>query len=188
MARTGIKLARKLRMSKTEIALAVALGAAAGLFVFSRTETGAAVIGDTVEKVVSTVRGIRNNNPGNIRRSGEAWQGLSPTQTDSAFFQFQSMAYGVRAMVKILRNYSTRYGLNTVQGIINRWAPPSENNTRAYVQSVADSLGVGANDALDLYDVSTVAGLVRAIVNHENGRIPALLVTDADIRQGIELA
>lgn len=182
-------------MKNGEIALYVALGGAVGWFVFSRTEAGqqanaaiAETVGDTVNKAISAVRGIRNNNPGNIRKSGEAWQGLSATQTDNAFFQFQSMAYGVRAMVKILRNYSTRYGLNTVQGIINRWAPPNENDTGAYVNAVAAAVGVTSAQALNLDDQSTMFALVRAIIKHENGAMPALLVTDASVWQGIQLA
>lgn len=175
--------------------LYVALGAAVGWFVFSRTEQGQATnaaiadsVGETVGSIISAVRGIRNNNPGNIRKSAEKWQGLSDTQTDSAFFQFVSMPYGVRAMVKILRNYSTRYGLNNVQDIINRWAPPVENNTSAYVNAVASALGVTPTQFLNLDNADTMFTLVRAIVSHENGRIPGLLVTDSAIWQGIQLA
>lgn len=175
-------------MQTREILLLLGLGGAVGLFLFSRTETGSAVIGDTVKKVVSTVRGIRNNNPGNIRKSGEAWQGLMDTQTDASFFQFKSMPYGVRAMVKILRNYSTKYGLDTARGIINRWAPPTENNTDAYVSAVSNAMGAGPDNYLNLDDANTVFNLVRAIIKHENGAAPALLVTDSAVWQGIQLA
>ncbi len=182
-------------MNNREIALYVALGGAVGWFLFSRTEAGqqvnvgiAETVGDTVNKVTSAVRGIRNNNPGNIRKSPEAWQGLSPTQTDSAFFQFQSMPYGVRAMVKILRNYSTKYGLDNVQGIINRWAPANENDTGAYVAAVARALEVSPTQTLNLDNADTMFTLVRAIISHENGRIPGMLVADSAIWQGIQLA
>lgn len=175
--------------------LFVALGGAVGYYLFSRTEAGQATnaaisdaVGETVNTITSAVRGIRNNNPGNIRKSAEAWQGLAPEQTDSAFFQFVSMPYGVRAMVKILRNYSTRYGLNTVQGIINRWAPPVENNTSAYVNAVAGALQVSPTAPLNLDNADTIFTLVRAIISHENGRIPGMLVTDSAIWQGIQLA
>ena len=175
--------------------LLVALGGVVGLWVFSRTETGQAAIssasdtvGETVGTIISAVRGIRNNNPGNIRKSAEKWQGLAPEQTDSAFFQFVSMPYGIRAMTKILRNYSTRYGLNTVQDIINRWAPPVENNTDAYVDAVARAVGVQPTQFLNLDNADTMFALVRAIIAHENGKVPALLITDSQVWQGIQLA
>ena len=67
-------------------------------------------------------RGIRNNNPGNLRISGNAWQGKIPTSqnTDGAFEQFSYYVYGVRAMIKLIGNDHTNYGLNTVAQIINR--------------------------------------------------------------------
>lgn len=182
-------------MAKWEITLLVAFGAALVALLSSRTNRGEAAvsdavdtIGETVDKVVSAVRGIRNNNPGNIRKSAEKWQGLAADQTDAAFFRFVSMEYGVRAMVKILRNYSTRYGLNTVAGIINRWAPPVENNTSAYVAQVARAVGVSAGERIDLDDANTMFELVRAIIAHENGRVAAALISDATVWQGIELA
>lgn len=142
----------------------------------------------SVETVISSVRGIRNNNPGNIRKSTESWQGLAGDQTDSAFFQFESMAYGVRAMAKILRNYSIKYGLDTIAQIIGRWAPPNENDTGAYTHAVAGRLNTTTTARIDTSDANTMFELVRAIIAHENGSVPALLVSDAVVWQGIELA
>lgn len=181
------------------ILLGVGLGGALALFLYSRTQSGgraisesvgtvADTVGETVDKVISAVRGIRNNNPGNIRKSAEKWQGLAAEQNDSSFFQFASMPYGIRAIVKILRNYSTKYGLNTVRDIINRWAPPVENNTSAYVRYVAGMVGVSATDDINLDDAETMFLLVRAIMAQENGRAPALLISDSAVWQGIELA
>lgn len=116
-------------------------------------------------------RGIRNNNPGNIRRSADPWQGLSDTQTDPAFFQFTAPVYGIRALARVLKTYRDRHGLTTVQGIIGRWAPTNENNTGAYVQAVASSMGVAPNVPL-AWDAGTVRALVAAIIHHENGRQP----------------
>ena len=72
------------------------------------------------------MRGIRNNNPGNIRW-GSAWQGLKVDgkEQDKDFCVFIAPEYGIRAMCKILLNYSRLYKINTVAGIIHRWAPPS---------------------------------------------------------------
>lgn len=141
----------------------------------------------SVPVLASIARGIRNNNPGNIRH-GSPWQGMAAVQSDPAFIQFESMPYGVRAMVLLLRTYSRRYGLNTPAGIISRWAPPSENATGAYALAVARALGVSINTPLDVEDPATVAALVRAIARHENGAVASLLLTDAAIAQGVALA
>lgn len=83
-----------------------------------------------------TTRGLRNNNPFNIKR-GEKWQGAVPAglETDKVFVQFTDISYGVRAAIKILRSYQ-RQGMVSVASIINRWAPPSENNTNGYVSFI----------------------------------------------------
>ena len=81
-------------------------------------------------------RGLRNNNPLNIRRNNTKWQGLSVTQTDKSFFQFKTMAYGYRAAFKTLQTYIfNKYDTdkdgtaNELEDVIMRWAPPCENNT-----------------------------------------------------------
>lgn len=127
----------------------------------------------------SLPRGIRNNNPGNIRKSGDAWQGLADIQPDTEFFSFADPVYGIRALAKILRNYRDRYGLNTVQGIINRWAPPVENNTDAYVRMVANKVGVAPAEPLT-WDAGQMRRLVSAIIQHENGQQPYSMATIAD--------
>lgn len=115
-------------------------------------------------------RGERNNNPGNIRISSTAWQG-KVIGKDTAFETFATAADGIRAMAKLLRNYQVIYGLNTVRRIIGRWAPSSENNTSAYVAAVAAALGVGPDQAIDLANDAVLAALVRAVIQHENGRV-----------------
>lgn len=88
-------------------------------------------------------RGIRNNNPGNIRH-GANWHGLNPDgrKIDPAFCVFTTSVAGIRALAKVLINYKRIHGLNTVRQIISRYAPPNENQTTAYIQSVAKQLGV----------------------------------------------
>lgn len=127
-------------------------------------------------------RGIRNNNPGNIRH-GDNWQGLSAEQLDSDFCTFTTPEYGIRAMCKILLNYERRHGLNTVRGIISRWAPPVENNTESYVQSVARALNVDADKEIKVDDYLDY--LVPAIIRHENGQQP---YSPEVIRMGINMA
>ena len=94
-------------------------------------------------------RGIRNNNPLNIRRSADKWQGLKAQQEDREFFQFSSMAYGWRAAFRLLcHTYYGKYKLRTIRAIINRWAPPKENNTLYYIRSVAERTGISADKEL----------------------------------------
>lgn len=118
-------------------------------------------------------RGIRNNNPGNIRW-GDDWRGLVPDaqRTDKSFCQFTSPEYGIRAMIVILRNYQRKRGLKTVADIINRWAPPVENNTLAYINSVAKSVGVDPDQVIDVMDSRVMIPLLEAIITHENGVQP----------------
>jgi hypothetical protein len=140
-------------------------------------------------------RGIRNNNPGNIRWSNDQWKGLIPKDqaSDKSFCVFRSPEYGIRAMVRIIRNYTKYAGIpgvgnskiDTVREVISRWAPPNENNTEAYIQSVANKLGVSANAPIDVFDNATMVVLLKAIIAHENGQQP---YTDAQLMAGINLA
>ena len=90
-----------------------------------------------------TPRGIRNNNPLNIRRSRDKWKGLKAEQTDAAFCQFETMEYGWRAAFWLLtRTYYHKYRLFTIRAIIQKWAPPHENNTGAYIANVSKLTGI----------------------------------------------
>ncbi|MDF2861335.1 MAG: hypothetical protein K0S02_1607 [Achromobacter mucicolens] len=115
-------------------------------------------------------RGIRNNNPGNIQK-GVGFAG-EVEGNDSRFATFESPEAGIRATARNLLTYQRQHGLDTVQDIVNRWAPPSENDTNAYVQEVARALGVDAGERLDLSDPSTLERLTTAIIRHENGMQP----------------
>lgn len=133
-------------------------------------------------------RGIRNCNPGNIRLSNTQWRGASPTQTDTNFVQFVSMDYGLRAIAKILMAYHTIHGVDTIRGIINKWAPPIENLTGAYVRDVASRAGIAADAALT-FDAPTLVKLVQAICDHECGAANvALYITPAQFTAGVALA
>jgi hypothetical protein len=132
-------------------------------------------------------RGVRNNNPGNIRHArGVRWQGASPTQPDSEFVNFVSAEMGVRALVRTLLTYFKQHRLDTVRGIISRWAPPVGDrngpapgggytqNTAGYIAVVCRELSkatgepVTADQRLDLDTVSIMRPLVVAIIAHEN--------------------
>ena len=100
-------------------------------------------------------RGIRNNNPLNIRLSSDKWQGQRPPSPrrgvggEAEFCQFESMAYGWRAAFVILcKTYYGKYKLKTIRALITRWAPPKENNTEAYIRHVSDYAGIGPDKVL----------------------------------------
>ncbi len=131
-------------------------------------------------------RGIRNNNPGNIRW-GDNWQGLKKDgkQQDSSFCVFTNAVYGIRALAKVLKNYQRLYGLNTPRKIINRYAPPNENQTLAYINSVAQQLGMTPDTEVNLTETGVLTVFIKAIIRHENGIQP---YKDETIQKGIELS
>lgn len=100
-----------------------------------------------------STRGIRNNNPANIRR-GCKWKGLAEKQTDKEFCQFTTMTWGVRALLVTLRTYVVKHHLHTVREIITRWAPPSDgNNTEAYIKFVEKEINeIDAPISLKLHE------------------------------------
>lgn len=129
-------------------------------------------------------RGIRNNNPGNIRH-GDKWQGLADKQTDAAFCVFKAPEWGIRALVKILRNYQTKHGLKTVESIINRFAPQIENDTSSYILSVCQVLNVKPRDVIDVFEPGIMINLLKAVIRHENGIQP---YSDELLKKSLELA
>lgn len=130
-------------------------------------------------------RGIRNNNPGNIRKSKDPWQGLAERQTDAAFFVFKSPVYGIRALARVLIAYQDKKKLRTIRDIIGRWAPQTENDTNAYIISVADATGFSQDQILDMHRFDHLKPLVEAIIHHENGQQP---YTDTEITKALVLA
>lgn len=124
-------------------------------------------------------RGIRNNNPLNIR-IGNTWLGEVSNPTDSEFEQFVSPKYGIRAAFCILRRYIRRYGRNTVEKICSAWAPSSENNTSAYISFVASRANLLPDAPLLYEDRVTMCKLVQAMAFQECGReIPIEFIQSA---------
>jgi len=130
-------------------------------------------------------RGIRNNNPGNIRRSATKWQGLANVQGDPDFCTFTAPKWGLRAIARLMLTYSNQHGLQTIRGLVGRWAPESENNTPAYVTAVALGVGVDPDADIDVDQASVMLPLVKAIILHENGENP---FADAMILEAVHLA
>lgn len=144
-------------------------------------------------------RGIRNCNPGNIRHAkGVRWQGQAALQGDTAFVQYGSPRWGIRAIARVLITYQDKRRaadgsrIDSVREIIERWAPASENNTDSYAMAVARALGVAPDDeTLDVYDYGTMRALVLAIIRHENGQGPlpgGLWYGEAIIADGLQQA
>lgn len=115
------------------------------------------------------MRGLRNNNPGNIRKSKTVWQGEVVPSTDRSFKQFKSMPYGYRAMIKLLQNYSRLNGCHTLRTMISRWAPPSENDTRSYISTVSKLTGIDPDKQINVDDRRTMCNLAAAMSYVENG-------------------
>ena len=100
-------------------------------------------------------RGVRNNNPGNIRNSErKEWMGEvnSHLRSDQSFEEFETMGHGIRAMMKLLLNYQKTLGLRTTRELVSRWAPHSENDTGSYVRSVCKETQIPSDYPIDLTD------------------------------------
>jgi hypothetical protein len=117
-------------------------------------------------------RGLRNNNPGNIRiNDSNAWRGKihRSENTDGEFEQFETFRYGVRAMIRLLKNY-VKGGHDTVEKIISRYAPPSENHSDQYISWVTDKIGYPKDSVISLMDQSLLLRLTQAIAHYETGK------------------
>jgi hypothetical protein len=132
---------------------------------------------------MSIPRGLRNNNPGNIRKNSTKWQGLSDKQTDKAFFQFIGIEWGYRALIRTLQTYRNKYGCQTIADFIRRWAPENENNTSAYITRVCREMQVPSTYVPDIKDKATMCAFAAAISQVENAT-PAVM---EDIERGLKL-
>ena len=133
---------------------------------------------------VTVPRGLRNNNPGNLRH-GDKWEGLAKDQSDPAFATFISPIYGIRAMAIVLRNYQRKHKCKTLADFIRRWAPPNENDTTSYIAAVARECALTPSAKIDVDDADVMAPLIAAIIRHENGKQP---YTDLQIRAALNAA
>ena len=114
-------------------------------------------------------RGIRNNNPLNIRKSAQPWRGKITPGSDAEFEQFVSFEYGARAAFVIIRTYIKKYRCDTPAKIIQRWAPPSENNTNAYIANVTRISGLPSDKRLVFSEKNKICRLVWAMAQVECG-------------------
>lgn len=111
---------------------------------------------------------VEGNNPGNIVK-GNNWKG--ETQCQGRFECFSTPEYGIRAMVKVLYSYRFSHGLNTINGIMHRWAPTNENATENVINSIERISGIDRHQELNLNKKELVA-LISAIIKVEQGSQP----------------
>lgn len=142
-------------------------------------------------------RGFLNNNPGNMDRGTDPWQGeirdvalcrndmQRQELTIGRFCVFIDAAHGVRAMVFNLRAYRDRLGCRTVNDFIRRWAPPNENNTAGYVLRVCEAIAADPNTPIDIEVRRNMRGLVQAIIGVECAGNP---YDGTEIDDGLNLA
>lgn len=120
-------------------------------------------------------RGIRNNNPLNIRK-GNNWLGERPVQSDPAFEEFESMQMGIRAALKLMRNQITGFNgrrpkFNTIRKLIAVWAPPTENSTDKYVSFVCNKTGYSPVEIIDPYSSRQMCRIAQAMAQVECGKV-----------------
>lgn len=127
-------------------------------------------------------RGIRNNNPGNMV-TGPGWKG--EVGHDGRFSIFDDIANGVRAWIIDLHTDITIHGQDTVRKRVEAYAPPSENHTEAYVQGVAQALGVDADDRIPT-DYESVKTMFYTHMQIENGAEYSGYISDADFQEGFD--
>lgn len=135
------------------------------------------------EKVLNTA-GYKGCNPLNIRATGEKWQG-SVGQTDGGYLIFGSPVDGIRAASKVLMTYSKKYGIDTVSGIVSRFAPATENPTSQYIRNVCKELGVKPDERLEISHPEVMRKLIKSMMGQEIGGVA---YSDETIDAGIQRA
>ena len=114
--------------------------------------------------------GFRQHNPGNLRSDGKTlWQGASGVPAAGKFLTFKDPYSGVRAMSRVIRNYGKLHKIDTLRGVVNRYAPAVENNQKAYMSAVSKSTGFKPDDKINLTNEATLQKLVPAMGSYEIG-------------------
>ena len=114
-------------------------------------------------------RGLRNNNPGNIRLGSVRYKGERAKSSDAAFRQFESMGWGYRAMFVLLHTYALKHNCHTLRSMINRYAPPIENHTENYIRRVAYATHLSPDETISTTDRGIMTAVVAAMSEVENG-------------------
>lgn len=114
---------------------------------------------------------VKNNNPGNIRISTQAWKGKIPNSqnTDKRFEQFTEKLWGVRAMTRIVKGWIDKGKANTIASVISKYAPSSENDTAKYIEFVSKQTGIAPAQTLSA-DKKTMKPIILAMAQMETGK------------------
>ena len=128
-------------------------------------------------------RGERCHNPFNIDESKNNWVGKSDIEIDSRLEEFTEPVYGVRAGIKLLNNYITKKGLNTINLIFDRYAPPNENDTEGYKRFVPEKTGLGLDEPIEDFQ-SIALVFAKTVIKMEQGRV---IYPDEMIQQAIDM-
>ena len=147
---------------------------------------------DAVRIRADDPRGIRNNNPGNIR-IGDNWQGLAKhhektefQREETEFCVFVAPRWGIRAMAMVLTTYQRKHGLNRVSNMIARWAPKNDgNDPDSYASFVARHMGIAPDRSFDFTEYRFALPMVQAMIRLENNEQPYPIST---IARGLLLA
>jgi hypothetical protein len=118
-----------------------------------------------------TPRGITQCNPFDIEYSPRIyWVGQQPGK--DLFVTFDTPVHGIRAGMKDAHNKVYVDGLNTITKLISKFAPPSENDTVAYISHMSKVMGIKADDPLDLSTVEHLILWAKGIITQEVGHSP----------------
>lgn len=128
-------------------------------------------------------RGIRNNNPGNIKAFGGIhWRGQRGQDADG-FATFSSPRFGLRAIAVIWQDYCYYHKFTTLRQYLDRWAPPSENHTETYLRVLCAAAAVGPDEPYNPCERPLF--VLRAIVCMECGYCP---YSDTDLQAALDAA
>lgn len=121
------------------------------------------------DKVLNTI-GYKFCNPLNIKVFGNNWSGMVG-QDAKGHAIFETPQDGICAAAKILKTYASKYGINTVDGIVDRFCAASDGVTRAYISNVCKAMGVNPGEALDVKDPQVMTKLISAMMRQEIGAV-----------------
>lgn len=111
---------------------------------------------------------VAYHNPGNLVKSRSDWVG--ETERQGRYTAFRSAHYGLRALCIVILRYEQRHHVDTLEKFVHRFAPPSENNCRKYINFLSSELGIGRRQKISLSAV--LPSLVRAVIKYEQGSMP----------------
>lgn len=149
----------------------------------SRAQAGLGQAPKVADKVLNT-SGYKGCNPLNVRASSDKWKG-SIGSSDNGYVIFSTPMDGIRAAATVIKNYGTKYGINTVRDIVSRYAPASENPTDDYIANVCKDTGYQPDEKLDMKNPEVLKKLVTAMMKQEIGDVP---YSDETINEGVQRA